>query len=89
MPVSSRWSDTSPQAMEVFVELHRRMTPGQKLTRVFELIDLVYGLSLADVRRCYPEASEREVFLRWVARRLHREWMLRVYGWQPSLEAPP
>ncbi len=89
MPVSSRWSDTTPEAMEVFLELHRRMTPRQKLERVFEIIDLVYSLSLADVRRCYPEASEREVFLRWAARRLDRELMLRVYGWHPSLETPP
>jgi hypothetical protein len=33
----------------------------------------------------YPRAGEREVFLRVAARRLDRETMLRVYGWDPDL----
>ena len=35
------------------------------------------------VRMRYPEAVEREAFLRAVATRLPRELMLRAYGWDP------
>jgi len=37
------------------------------------------------VRAMYPEASEREIFLRVAARRLDRETMVRAYGWDPEL----
>jgi hypothetical protein len=33
----------------------------------------------------YPQASEREVFLRVAARRLDRDSMIRAYGWDPAL----
>jgi hypothetical protein len=33
----------------------------------------------------YPDAGEREVFLRVAARRLDRETMIKVYGWDPKL----
>jgi len=89
MPVSTRWSDTTPEAMEVFVALHRRMPASEKAARVLELTDMLYRLSLSDVRRLHPAASEREVFLRMVARRLDRELMLRAYGWHPDLGTPP
>jgi len=31
----------------------------------------------------YPEADEREIFLRVAARRLDRDTMIKVYGWDP------
>ena len=37
-----------------------------------------------DVRRQYPEASEREVFLRAASRRLGRDLMIKAYGWDPA-----
>jgi len=88
-PISTRWSDTTPEMLDMFLELHRNMTATQKLSRVFELKDLLLQLSLADVRRCYPQASETEVFLRMAARRLPRDLMLRVYGWHPDLDTKP
>ena len=89
MPVSTRWSDTSPEAMRVFVDLHRRMPVTQKAATVLEMTEMLYRLSLADVRRCYPQAGEREAFLRMAARRLDRDLMIRAYGWHPDLGTPP
>ena len=89
LPVTTRWSDTNPATMEVLVELHRKMPVAQKLARVFELSDMLLGASAADVRRCHPEAGEREVFLRMAARRLDRELMIRAYGWNPDARTAP
>jgi len=79
------YEDTDPEALEVFLQLHRQMTPGQRVARVFELTAFQESLQRASVRAMYPQASEGEVFLRVAARRLDRETMLKVYGWDPEL----
>ncbi len=89
MPVSTRYADTDPRALEVFIELHRRMTPSQKLAAVFEMSEMLLRMSLADVKRQHPNASEREAFLRMAARHLDRDLMLRAYGWHPDLSEQP
>lgn len=82
----ARWyEDTSPEALEVFIELHRKMTPGQRVSHVFEMAEFMEGLQRSSVRSMYPEADEREVFLRVAARRLDRETMIKVYGGDPLL----
>lgn len=76
--------DTDQRAFEVLVGLNRRMTPGEKLAAVFNLSSMLMRFSEGNVRRLYPNANEREVFLRAAARRLDRETMIRVYGWDPQ-----
>ncbi len=78
------YSDTDPKALKVFLDLQRAMTPSQRLQTVFELNRLLRGLAEASERQLHPEASDREIFLRVVARRLDRETMKRVYGWNPD-----
>jgi len=78
------YSDTHPEAMKVWIELLRKKTPGEKLGMVFEMPSFLRALSEADVRANHPDADEREVFLRAAARRLDRDLMIRVYGWDPK-----
>ena len=81
----ARWfEDTDPKVLAVYLQLHREMTPGQRLARVFELCDFQQSLQIADVRRMYPDANEREIFLRVAARRLGRELMIKAYDWDPE-----
>ena len=81
-----RWyDDTDPQALEVFLRLHSEMTPGQRAARIFELSAFQENLQRSSVRSMYPAAGERELFLRVAARRLDRQTMIRVYGWDPAL----
>jgi len=89
MPVSTRWSDTSPEALRVFVELHRRMPVSQKVATALDLSRTVLELAAMGVRRRHPDASKREVFLRTAALHLPRELMLRAYGWHPSVGTKP
>jgi hypothetical protein len=84
MPRSDFYSDTDPKALEVFLQLQREMSPADKVAMVFRLTTMAMQLAEDDVRRCFPLASEREIFLRAAARRLDRETMLRVYGWYPE-----
>ena len=80
---SDFFSDTDPKALQVFLDIHRRMPAARKVAMVFEMTEMVLGAAKAGVRMQYPDADEREVFLRATARRLDRETMIRVYGWDP------
>ena len=79
------FADTDPKALEVYIQLHREMTPGQRLARVFELCAFQQSLQVANVRAMYPAASDAEVFLRVAARHLGRDLMIKVYNWDPDL----
>lgn len=76
--------DTDPRARSAYIEALRRMTGEEKLVAAFEMSAMLRTLAEDGVRRLYPEADEREVFLRTAARFLDAETMLRVYGWAPG-----
>jgi len=75
--------DTSADARRFMVEAYRRMTPTQKLRRVFDLYEFAMGLARADVRRRYPDADERECRLRAASRFIAPELMRKAFGWDP------
>ena len=79
------FQDTDPAAMEVWIELLREKTPGEKLALTFELTDLAMEMARAGERLRHPHASEREVFLRAASRWLDRDLMIRAYGWDPQV----
>jgi hypothetical protein len=80
----AEFADTDPRAMEVWLELLRRKTPGERIATAFDLTDFALRMAESGVRVHHPEASEREVFLRAAALRLPRDLMIRAYGWIPS-----
>jgi hypothetical protein len=80
------YTDTDPRAMEVWLDLLRRMPPGKKIESVFSLNRIAIQFSEAGVRIAYPNADDREVFLRAASRRLSRDLMIRVYGWDPGTD---
>jgi len=85
MNFSHGWmSDTHPDALRVLLDIQRRIPPEEKLQRVAEMYDAMIAMQTAEVRKLYPQADEREVFLRVTARRLGPELMMKVYGWRPD-----
>jgi hypothetical protein len=70
--------------MEVWLEILRKKTPGERLLMALKMTDFAFQMSEAGVRARHPEASEREVFLRAAALRLPRDLMIRAYGWDPD-----
>jgi hypothetical protein len=49
---------------------------------------LLFELEHTEIRRSHPNFQRAEVFLRAAARRLDRNTMLRVYGFDPELAGP-
>jgi len=82
------FSDTDPRVMEVWLALLRSKTPGERIMTALELSGFAIRMAESGVRARYPEASEREVFLRAAALRLPRELMIRAYGWDPDEHTP-
>lgn len=83
------FTDTDPRAMEVWLELLRAKTPGEKIEMTFALTGFAMQMAQSGVRERYPEASEREVFLRTAALRIPRELMIKAYGWDPEQDGKP
>lgn len=83
------FADTDPRALEVWLELLGRKTPGERIAMALEASDFAVRVAESGVRARYPEASEREVFLRSAALRLPRELMIRAYGWDPETPFDP
>jgi hypothetical protein len=84
MPEFDWFRDTDPRALKVFLDVQRRMTVSEKLGTMFGLMEMLRNFAEAGVRGMYPQADDREIFLRTTARCLDRETMIRVYGWDPQ-----
>jgi len=71
--------------MEVWLDLLRRKSPGERAAAALSASDLVTQMVEAGVRLAYPDADEREVYLRVAARRLGRDLTIQIFGWDPDL----
>ncbi|HXP83522.1 MAG TPA: hypothetical protein VN841_02310 [Bryobacteraceae bacterium] len=83
------FQDTEPHALEVWLELLRSKTPGERIAATLGLTSFALQMSEMGVRRMHPEASDREVFLRVAARHLPRDLMIRAYKWDPEVDGVP
>jgi hypothetical protein len=72
--------DTSPEAWKVLMDLMRKMSPEEKLQRTFEYSAFVRKFGEAGLRQQYPQAGDREIFLRAAHRRLGADLYSKVYG---------
>jgi hypothetical protein len=88
VPAAEWYTDTDPRALGVFLGVQREMSVSRKIETVLQMSEMIWRLPEANVRRLHPDASDREVFLRTAARRLDREAMTRVYGWDPLAAEP-
>ena len=75
-----RPADTSPEAWEVLTRLQRQMPPEEKLRLAFEWSEIVRQFAEAGLREQYPQASEREILLRYARRTLGEDLFRKVYG---------
>ncbi len=78
------FSDTAPRVMKVWDDILRAKTGSERLQICFQLTELALKMTEAGVRERYPQASEREIFLRCAALRIPRDLMIRAYGWDPE-----
>jgi hypothetical protein len=76
--------DTSADAARHQIELWRRMTPAQKLALVSSASHSVQVMAAAGMRQRYPQATEREIFLRLAVLRLGHQLALEVF---PEVES--
>ncbi len=85
-PMSKICNDTHPEVERILIERYRQMSAVEKWQRMTELCQFAEAMAMADVRERYPDATERECFLRVASRRLSPEIMRKAYGWDPDKE---
>ena len=78
--VDMRPADTSPEAWKVFLDLHRRIAPSEKVRRAYELSEMLRRMNAEGLRRRHPDADDQEIFLRVTRQRLGPELFRRAYG---------
>jgi hypothetical protein len=64
----------------VFLDIQMRMTPAEKIARVFELSARVKAMAVAGLRQRYPGASDEEIRLRLIRQRLGPALFEQAYG---------
>lgn len=79
-------NDTPPTIEALLIQGYRRMSPTEKLERVWALTRALRELALLDVRRRHPEADPREQALRVASRSIAPELMLSAFGWDVRKE---
>lgn len=72
--------DTTPEAREKQFELLRAMSPSQRAEIMTGLTLAVQRLAFLGMRERYPDASDDEIWLRLAARRLGRDVVKKIYG---------
>lgn len=55
------FSDTTPEARRIQLEVYRKMSGAQRIQLAFEISDLTRALARAGIRDRHPEWSESEV----------------------------
>ncbi|MBI3447414.1 MAG: hypothetical protein HY049_00630 [Acidobacteria bacterium] len=80
--------DTSAEAERIQLELWRQMSPAEKLHLVSEISRAADTMCLAGIRMRHPEASDREIFLRFAIIRLGAELAGRAYPESRGLSSP-
>jgi hypothetical protein len=72
--------DTSPEMWKVYVDLYRKMPIAEKVRKTFEWSASIRNLSEVGMRRRYPDADDREIFLRMARMTFGGELFRKVYG---------
>jgi hypothetical protein len=72
--------DTTPEAWEFYLNLLRKQSPEERMARVFQWSEVVRQFHLAGLRERYPNADEREIFLRAAKIKLGNDLFCKVYG---------
>jgi hypothetical protein len=75
-----RPADTSPEAWAAFLDLQRRTPPAEKIRRAMSMSKTARLLAEAGLRRRFPAAGEREIFLRRVRLTVGKELFRKAYG---------
>jgi hypothetical protein len=77
-------SDTRPEIERIVLDAYRRMSPAEKLVRVFDLTSATRELSAARIRAEHPGLSAREIDVRVAALVYGRDLVLKATGIDPG-----
>lgn len=74
------YTDTSPEAEKVLIEILRNMSPQQKGNLVFAALEMGRDIWIAGLRYRYPKATDEQIRLLYAKERLGEQLFKEVYG---------
>jgi len=75
-------TDTSPEAYAVQLELLRRLSPNQRLSKAFALSRQVKRMAMEAIRRRHPELEEDAIRLKFIELTYGKDLADDVRRWQ-------
>ena len=64
----------------MYIDLYRQVSPGEKIRRAMSRTKTVNLLAEAGLRQRFPDAGDREIFLRRVRLTLGEDLFRKAYG---------
>jgi hypothetical protein len=86
MRVNIPVDDTDPEIERRMIEGMRKMTPADKLQGIMALNALLETMTLALLRKQYPDATDEEYRMRLAARRVPADLLKKAVGWDVEVE---
>lgn len=80
--------DTSPEAEALVNELYRKMSPAEKLMRVFSAYKMGQELAIAGLKMRYPKADKEELEWLWKRQHLGAALFEEIYGKERASQLP-
>ena len=71
----------------MFFDLQRKLTPAQRMAKVFEMVDFMRQFVTAQIRQTIRMQTNMRSRCVSASRRLDRETMIRAYSWDPAEHA--
>jgi hypothetical protein len=78
--------DTSVEIEKIKLEALRQMTPGQRLQLMAQMNAFVAASQRAAILRDHPNADEREITFRLASRRVDKDLLKKLTGWDVDVE---
>lgn len=77
-------NDTSLEMAELQKELISSLSDNEKLLKVLQYMEFARNCMLAGIKEQYPDCTEEELWKRYAARTIGKEFTIREFNWDPE-----
>lgn len=73
-------NDTSSQTQKLQVEIYQRMSPAEKIRRIFSVYKTGRTIAMAGLKERYPQADNSKIWYLWAKQHLGEKLFRQIYG---------
>lgn len=72
--------DTTVESFRILTQMYQKMTPQEKLQRIFSAYETGKALAMAGLRRLHPDTPDDQIWHMWARQHLGEQLHRQVYG---------